>query len=64
MRCATEGWTVFYPSQVDTYSYGVLLWELVTKQVPQRGHMRDLRVPQECAPSLANVFLLPFASFP
>ena len=37
--------------QVDVFSYGMLLWELVTKEQPQRGHMRDVRVPEECAPS-------------
>lgn len=36
--------------QVDVYSYGVVLWELVTNELPQRGHMRDVRVPDECAP--------------
>ena len=34
-------------AQVDCYSYGVLLWELVTKQLPQRGSMRDV-LPHEC----------------
>lgn len=35
-------------SQVDCYSYGVLLWELVTKEPPQRGNLRDIQ-PHECA---------------
>ena len=30
----------------------MLLWELVTKEVPQRGYMREALVPQECAPHL------------
>lgn len=34
------------------FSYGVLLWELVTKEVPRRGHLRPVRVPEECAPHL------------
>lgn len=34
--------------QADVFSYGVLLWELVTKEVPQRGHMRNVDVPVEC----------------
>lgn len=34
---------------MDVFSYGVLLWELVTKEVPRRGHLRPVRVPEECA---------------
>ena len=34
--------------QVDIYSFGVVLWELVTKEMPRRGFLRDVRVPDEC----------------
>ena len=34
--------------QVDIYSFGVVLWELVTKEIPRRGALRDVRVPEEC----------------
>lgn len=33
--------------QVDIFSYGVILWEIVTHEQPS-GSLRDCRVPQEC----------------
>ena len=34
--------------QVDIYSFGVVLWELVTKQMPRRGALRRVHVPGDC----------------
>jgi hypothetical protein len=34
--------------QADTFSYGVVLWELVTKEQTRRGNWRPVRVPEEC----------------
>ena len=41
--------------QVDMYSYGVLLWEIVTQEVPSRGQLRDFRVPEECPQTVADL---------
>ena len=35
-------------AQADAFSYGVLLWELVTKEQTSRGNWRPVRVPEEC----------------
>jgi hypothetical protein len=35
-------------AQVDVFSFGVLLWELVTREPPQRGNLRGLDVPKDC----------------
>ena len=33
-------------SQVDMYSFGVILWELITTEVPRRGRLRAIKVRQ------------------
>lgn len=33
---------------MDVYSFGVIMWEVVSHEQPSRGRMRDLKVPQEC----------------
>ena len=34
--------------QADAFSYGVVLWELITKEQTSRGNWRPVRVPDEC----------------
>lgn len=35
-------------TQADIYSFGVVIWELVTGEQPVRGNARDVLVPAEC----------------
>ena len=41
--------------QVDIYSFGIILWELVTLMTPARGNLRSVRVPEECPPDVARL---------
>ncbi len=34
--------------QVDIYSFGVVLWEIVTQDRGRRGQLRQTKVPEEC----------------
>ena len=39
----------------DMFSYGVVLWEIVTGERPCRGRMRRVQVPEECPHEVAQV---------
>ena len=43
----------FCDAQADSYSLGVVIWELVTGETPARGSMRAVRVPEECPEAVA-----------
>lgn len=43
-----KNFTVLSMLQVDVYSFGVIMWEVVSHEQPARGRMRNLKVPQEC----------------
>lgn len=41
----------------DIYSFAVVLYEIVTGEIPVRGKLRDLDVPKECPEELKNLIL-------
>ncbi|PSC73546.1 Serine threonine-kinase CTR1 [Micractinium conductrix] len=42
-------------SAVDLYSFGIVLWEIVTGLRPQRGCIRSPLVPEECPQEVADL---------
>eukprot|EP00884_Botryococcus_braunii_P020080 jgi/Botrbrau1/6756/Bobra.0324s0041.1 len=37
----------------DIFSFGIILWEIVTGETPRRGCRREARVPEECSKEVA-----------
>ena len=50
--------------QEDSYSLGVVLWELVTGETPVRGSMRAVRVPEDCPAAVAALIQRCMAAAP
>ena len=48
--------------QVDCFSYGVVLWEIVTKEQTQRGNWRSVLVPDECPADVEELIQASIAS--
>ncbi|CAL5224202.1 g6845 [Coccomyxa viridis] len=41
--------------KADMFSFAVVLWTICTQEVPIRGHLRTLKVPEECPLSIAQL---------
>lgn len=50
-------WGARCTEKADIYSFGIVLWEICTGEVPVRGQLRDIRVPEECPAEVRELVL-------
>lgn len=43
--------------KVDIYSFGIVLWEICTGEVPVRGDLRPLAAPEDCPQAVVDLYL-------
>ncbi|KAL4421913.1 hypothetical protein ABPG77_005197 [Micractinium sp. CCAP 211/92] len=50
-------WGAKCTEKADIYSFGIVLWEICSGEAPERGRLRDLRVPEECPAEVRQIIL-------
>ena len=50
-------WGAKCTEKADIYSYGIVLWEICTGEIPERGRLRDIKVPEECPEEVRALIL-------